>query len=135
MYGLSMAFRPPGDLFPLLTTLPPINCVINAAGQTYEREMILEWLRRGHKSSPLTAAPLRHTNVTANLCLRSMILDFRERNPSLGPPLQSDHRRQTMLAAVGNAEAHTKRLTLLSVGDAINVNATVRCLELWRINN
>ena len=62
--------------------------VVTADGQTYERAAIHNWLekqraRRLPCTSPLTGAPLPHTELVPNVVLRSLIQDLLERRPEL----------------------------------------------------
>lgn len=60
--------------------------VVAADGHTYEHDMLLEWFKRGHKTSPLTAAPLSHTTLTPNQSIRSLIIEFCEQHPEHKAP-------------------------------------------------
>ena len=55
--------------------------VVAADGHTYEHDMLLEWFKRGHQTSPLTAAPLTHTTLIPNQSIRSLIIEFCEQHP------------------------------------------------------
>ena len=55
--------------------------VVAADGHTYEHDMLLEWFKRGHSTSPLTAAPLAHTTLIPNQSIRSLIIEFCEQHP------------------------------------------------------
>lgn len=47
--------------------------VIAADGFSYERTSIQSWLRTGNHTSPMTNAPLAHTNLTPNRSLKQII--------------------------------------------------------------
>ena len=61
----------------------PIGCdvmqdpVVTAGGNTYERELIANWLK-AHSTDPLTNEPLRSKRLTPNLALRSAIAAWTE---------------------------------------------------------
>lgn len=52
--------------------------VIAADGFTYERYAIEQWLAQGHRTSPYTAAPLSHLNITPNHAFRVAVQLFQE---------------------------------------------------------
>lgn len=56
--------------------------VVAFDGQTYEREAIVEWLV-GHDTSPLTGAPLKHTDLIENVFARKVIDGFITQHPAL----------------------------------------------------
>ncbi|CAG9460257.1 unnamed protein product [Pedinophyceae sp. YPF-701] len=64
-------------------TAEVMNDPVTAAdGQTYERSAIEAWLRTS-RVSPLTGARMPHRNLVPNHQLRSMIIEWRERQPSM----------------------------------------------------
>jgi len=50
--------------------------VVTSDGQTYERQNIQEWFRRGTQTSPLTNLPLDSKEFLPNLALRQAVADF-----------------------------------------------------------
>ncbi|XP_021818980.1 putative U-box domain-containing protein 50 [Prunus avium] len=56
-----------------------------ADGFSYELDAIEEWLRMGHETSPMTNLRLKHTFLTPNHTLRSLIQEWH--NKRLLPPL------------------------------------------------
>ena len=62
------------------------NPHVAADGFSYELEAISEWLATGHDTSPMTNLRLKHTDLTPNHTLRSLIQDWdnkRSRSGSL----------------------------------------------------
>ena len=56
-----------------------------ADGHTYEYEAIHDWIVvRQKKTSPKTSAPLKHTQLTDNFSVRTMIREFVEEQEKLG---------------------------------------------------
>ena len=55
-----------------------IDPVINAAGQTYERAAIDEWLARGNRTDPMTGAPLEHLLLFPNVLARGQCRRYAE---------------------------------------------------------
>lgn len=59
----------------------PVRClqermrdpVLAADGQSYERMAIEAWLAAGRDTSPVTGAPLAHSNLIPNHALRSLL--------------------------------------------------------------
>lgn len=51
--------------------------VMAADGFCYEAAAIRRWLQDGHRSSPMTNAPLRSPDLIRNHALRSAIADYR----------------------------------------------------------
>jgi hypothetical protein len=47
--------------------------VVAADGQTYQRQNIEEWLRRGNRKSPLNGSDLSHTIITSNIFAKKVI--------------------------------------------------------------
>nr|GMD49271.1 putative U-box domain-containing protein 50 [Ipomoea batatas] len=56
---------------------------IAADGFSYEVEAIGEWLRSGHDTSPMTNLKLKHTLLTPNHVLRSLIHDWQNKRSHL----------------------------------------------------
>ncbi|WOL17277.1 hypothetical protein Cni_G26066 [Canna indica] len=54
--------------------------VIIATGQTYERRSIQKWLDSGHRTCPKTRRTLAHLSLAPNYALRSLILQWCEKN-------------------------------------------------------
>lgn len=52
------------------------NPHVAADGFSYEQEAIEKWLSMGHKTSPMTNLRLKHTKLTPNHYLRSLIQDW-----------------------------------------------------------
>ncbi|KAH7520442.1 hypothetical protein FEM48_Zijuj08G0144400 [Ziziphus jujuba var. spinosa] len=52
------------------------NPHVAADGFSYELEAMEQWLRMGHKTSPMTNLRLKHTYLTPNHALRSLIQDW-----------------------------------------------------------
>ncbi|KAG7968093.1 hypothetical protein I3843_08G134500 [Carya illinoinensis] len=52
------------------------NPHVAADGFSYEQEAIEEWLATGHNTSPMTNLRLKHTQLTPNHTLRSLIQDW-----------------------------------------------------------
>ncbi|XP_050381498.1 putative U-box domain-containing protein 50 isoform X2 [Argentina anserina] len=61
------------------------NPHVAADGFSYELETIEEWLGMGHDTSPMTNLRLKHTLLTPNHTLRSLIQDWHNKR-SLPPP-------------------------------------------------
>lgn len=59
------------------------NPYIAADGFSYELEAIEGWLKTGSTKSPMTNLILKHTNLTPNRILRSLITDWRKRSSAL----------------------------------------------------
>lgn len=57
--------------------------VIAADGQTYQRESITEWIRRGNRKSPLTDSILTYTILIDNITAKNIIRDFLEKHPEI----------------------------------------------------
>ena len=57
------------------------NPVIAADGHSYEEAAILQWLKTGHKTSPLTNIKLNHAALTPNFALKKAIGSFKEKLP------------------------------------------------------
>lgn len=55
------------------------NPHVAADGFSYEREAIQEWLETGHDTSPMTNLRLKHTRLTPNHALRSLIQDWQNK--------------------------------------------------------
>ena len=51
--------------------------VMAADGFCYEAAAIRRWLQDGHRTSPMTNAPLRSPDLIRNHALRSAIADYR----------------------------------------------------------
>jgi hypothetical protein len=47
--------------------------VATSDGFSYERTAIEYWLRRGHRTSPMTGLPLEHEELIENITLRKVI--------------------------------------------------------------
>ncbi|MED6172308.1 hypothetical protein PIB30_048914 [Stylosanthes scabra] len=58
------------------------NPHVAADGFSYELEAIEHWLQTGHDTSPMTNLRLKHTFLTPNHSLRSLIEDWRSNNTS-----------------------------------------------------
>lgn len=56
------------------------NPYVAADGFSYELEAIEGWLKTGSTKSPMTNLYLKHTNITPNHTLRSLITDWRKRS-------------------------------------------------------
>ena len=65
-----------------ITQLLMIDPVVTCDGYTYERTAIVQWLER-RSTSPLTGAPLAHTNLVSNGMARSLIREFAEAHPQV----------------------------------------------------
>lgn len=52
------------------------NPQVASDGFSYELEAIAEWLETGHDSSPMTNLRLKHTQLSPNHALRSLIEDW-----------------------------------------------------------
>lgn len=50
-----------------------VDPVLLGDGHSYERAAIREWLVAGNMVSPVTRAPLPHTNLVPNYTLRSLL--------------------------------------------------------------
>uniref|UniRef100_A0A914UTW8 WD repeat, SAM and U-box domain-containing protein 1 n=1 Tax=Plectus sambesii TaxID=2011161 RepID=A0A914UTW8_9BILA len=50
-----------------------LDPVIAADGYTYERRAITDWMRKGHRTSPMTNALLPHADLTPNRMLKMLI--------------------------------------------------------------
>lgn len=50
--------------------------VIAADGYSYEREAISSWISSGKLTSPMTNTPMKHSNLTSNTTLKSVILRY-----------------------------------------------------------
>ena len=70
--------------------------VSTSDGFTYEREAILEWLRGGNTTSPLTGATLARSELVPNHALRSAIQQFVESFPQLKEQLYQERTPEEM---------------------------------------
>tara|TARA_B110001452_G_C15210605_1_gene419913 strand:+ start:177 stop:1400 length:1224 start_codon:yes stop_codon:yes gene_type:complete len=70
--------------------------VSTADGFTYEREAILEWLRGGNTTSPITGATLARNELIPNHALRSAIQQFVESFPQLKDQLYQERTPEDM---------------------------------------
>ena len=63
--------------------LCPITCelmhdpVIDREGNSYDRKAILDWLRKGNDTSPMTRLPLKEDDLTPNRALKDQIESFK----------------------------------------------------------
>jgi len=57
--------------------------VVAADGQSYEREAITEWLRRGNKRSPFSGDALKHTSLQENHQLKAIVESFEQSLPTI----------------------------------------------------
>ena len=57
--------------------------VVAADGHTYEKAAIVKWLEKGHKTSPFTGERLKHDFLTDNFALKKIIINFKEKLPSI----------------------------------------------------
>eukprot|EP00322_Chrysochromulina_rotalis_P024476 CAMPEP_0115850902 /NCGR_PEP_ID=MMETSP0287-20121206/12203_1 /TAXON_ID=412157 /ORGANISM="Chrysochromulina rotalis, Strain UIO044" /LENGTH=371 /DNA_ID=CAMNT_0003304913 /DNA_START=75 /DNA_END=1190 /DNA_ORIENTATION=+ len=74
--------------------------VSTSDGFSYEREAIAEWFAGGHKTSPLTGAPLDRADLVPNHTLRAAIQEYVNAHPEIGQevyrPRDSGAIRQTI---------------------------------------
>lgn len=68
--------------------------VVTCDGQTYEKQNIQEWFRRGTQTSPLTNLPLDSKEVVPNLALRQAVADF---NTKVCPVLREEFENRKRL--------------------------------------
>ncbi len=80
---------PDGFLCPI-TQEVMLDPVVAADGQSYQRESITEWLRRGKRKSPLNGSNLSSTILYDNVALRNVIRDFVEKRPYAIGGIKSD---------------------------------------------
>lgn len=57
--------------------------VVAADGHSYEKEAILEWLRKGKRISPLTGENLKFDTVIHNFALKKIIDSYRNKLPKI----------------------------------------------------
>ena len=57
--------------------------VITCDGYTFDRKVIETWFNRGSKTNPLTNIKLKSTELTPNIALKKLIVEFKEKIPEL----------------------------------------------------
>ena len=99
--------------------------VFAADGYTYERVAIETWLKN-HNTSPNTNQPLAHKNLVPNHNLRSMILEWKQKNDSRMAKLEQFRKKAKREAAERESAKATAAAAALSrPPDAVAAAGTV----------
>lgn len=106
----------PEDCTCPISKMPMKDPVMCADGHSYERELITEWFRMGHSTSPKTNLRLSDTSLVDNINLRNVIQSLTDRMPEIQRLQLQQERAQRDIGAVLEAlgEGQDKQLRSLA---------------------
>ena len=70
--------------------------VMSRSGQNYERKSIVEWLKRGNGSCPITRQPLKPSSLVPNSNLKGRIKNWRETAASGSSTFEEDPSQRSL---------------------------------------
>ena len=73
----------PNEFICPILQIPMVDPVITIDGHTFEKRAIEQWFERGNHTNPMTGLHLEMTILIPNLSIKNMIIDFKEKLPSM----------------------------------------------------